>query len=96
MKKYFLKLYQYNTWANNRVLRCLETQGVADEKILSLMGHIVAAQFLWLYRIKALPPPNVKLWSQDSLPHITKQAVEIGKEWTDFIENTSNKAVIKA
>ena len=45
MKEYFLKLYQYNAWSNDRVLRCLERQQVSDEKILSVMGHVVAAQF---------------------------------------------------
>ena len=58
MKKYFLKLYQYNAWANKRVMDALNRQQVDDEKTLSLMGHIVAAQFLWLHRIKGLPPPD--------------------------------------
>lgn len=90
MKKYFLKLYAYNTWANVRVLTCLRAQQVDDEKILSLMGHIVAAQFLWLYRIKALPPPDVKLWGRYSLLQLTTQAEEIEKQWIGFIENTDN------
>ena len=38
MKKYFLKLYQYNAWANKRVLDCLTRQNVSDEKIMSLRG----------------------------------------------------------
>jgi len=44
MKRYFLKLYQYNAWANQRVLVCLEKQRVTHEKIISLMGHIAAAE----------------------------------------------------
>ncbi len=80
MKKYFLKLYEYNAWANSRVLHCLQGQEVADEKILSLMGHIVAAQFLWFYRIKTLPPPEMKLWGQYSLSQLTKMAGDIEKQ----------------
>lgn len=90
MKKYFLKLYQYNAWANDRVLRCLKNQGVKDEKVLTLMGHIVAAQFLWLHRIKGLPAPDVKLWGSYTLAQVLELAPEAGKQWLDFVENTDN------
>ena len=70
MKQYFLKLYRYNAWSNKRVLGTLQRQNVRDEKILSLMGHIVAAQFLWLHRIKGLPAPDVKLWGEYSLEQL--------------------------
>jgi uncharacterized damage-inducible protein DinB len=90
MKEYFLKLYEYNAWANKRVLDCLSRQKVNEEKIMSLMGHVVAAQFLWLHRIKALPPPDVKLWGEYTLPQLTSMADEIGKRWLEFVQATSN------
>jgi uncharacterized damage-inducible protein DinB len=90
MKKYFLKLYQYNAWANKRVLSTLQRQQIRDEKILSLMGHVVAAQFLWLHRIKGLPPPDVKLWGQYSLEQLAVLAEKAGKEWLEFVESTDN------
>jgi uncharacterized damage-inducible protein DinB len=86
MKKYFLKLYQYNAWANNRVIRVLTTQSVSDEKILTLMGHVVAAQFLWLHRIKGLPPADVKLWGDYTLEKVTRMAEDAGKLWLEFVE----------
>ena len=88
MKEYFLKLYQYNEWANRRVLSCIDQQSVNDEKILSLMGHIVAAQFLWLHRIKALSPPDLKLWGSYTLPQLIKLAEDAGKQWIQFVEKT--------
>ncbi|MGC4022505.1 MAG: DinB family protein [Cyclobacteriaceae bacterium] len=86
MKKYFLKLYQYNAWANKRVLSCLKQQNVSQEKILSLMGHIAAAEMLWLHRIKNLPKPDVKLWSNYSLQEIEKMLIKIDPDWISFIE----------
>ena len=86
MKEYFLKLYQYNEWANRRVLSCIDRQKVNDEKILLLMGHIVAAQLLWLHRIKALSPPDLKLWGSYTLPQLTKLAEDAGKQWIQFVE----------
>jgi uncharacterized damage-inducible protein DinB len=80
MKKYFLKLYQYNAWSNKRVLGCLTRQNVRDEKILTIMGHIVAAQFLWLHRIKGLPAPDVKLWGDYTLNQLQLLADDAGKK----------------
>lgn len=90
MKQYFLKLYQYNVWCNQRVLSAIKRQSVSDEKILSVLGHIVAAQYLWLHRIKGLPPAQVKLWGDYSLEQLMEMAAYIGKEWVDFIESTDD------
>lgn len=90
MKKYFLKLYQYNAWATQRVIATLIHQRVADEKIMSLLGHVVAAQFLWLHRIKGLPAPDVKLWGEYSLDQLTKMADDAGKQWLEFVESTDD------
>jgi uncharacterized damage-inducible protein DinB len=90
MKKYFLKLYQYNAWSNKRVLNCIKRQTVSDEKILTIMGHIVAAQFLWLHRIKGLPPPDVKLWGTYTLDQLLVMAEDAGKKWIDFVESTDD------
>jgi uncharacterized damage-inducible protein DinB len=90
MKEYFLKLYQYNAWSNARVLKCLQRQNVEDEKILTLMGHIVAAQFLWLHRIKGLPQPDVKLWGTYRLEDLKPMAEDAGKRWLKFVESEDN------
>lgn len=90
MKKYFLKLYQYNAWANKRVLGSLKRQQVNDEKILSLMGHVVAALFLWLHRIKGLPPPDVKLWGEYSLEQLLALSEKAVQEWLNFVDSTED------
>jgi uncharacterized damage-inducible protein DinB len=90
MKKYFLKLYQYNAWASDRVLKCLNSQSIKDEKVLTLMGHIVAAQFLWLHRIKGLPAPKVKLWGSYTLAQLLDMADDAGKQWIEYVESTDD------
>lgn len=90
MKKYFSKLYQYNAWANQRVLHCLERQSVTDEKILSLMGHVAAAETLWLHRIRGLPKPTVKLWDNYSLGELETMFEGIDHQWLQYIEATEN------
>jgi uncharacterized damage-inducible protein DinB len=90
MKKYFLKLYQYNAWATKRVVGTLVRQKVNDAKILSLLGHVVAAQFLWLHRIKGLPAPDVKLWGEYTLEQLIAMSEKASAQWLEFVESTDN------
>jgi uncharacterized damage-inducible protein DinB len=90
MKKYFLKLYQYNAWANQRVMNILVQQKVNNEQILTIMGHILAAQFLWLHRIKGLPAPDLKLWGSYTLGELTGLTEKAAREWLDFVETTED------
>jgi uncharacterized damage-inducible protein DinB len=90
MKEYFLKLYRYNEWANRRVLGAIETQQVTHEKILSIFSHQLSANFLWLHRIKGLPPPDVELWKTYT-PERLRQMVDDGsRQWLEFIDATDN------
>jgi uncharacterized damage-inducible protein DinB len=90
VKKYFLKLYAYNYWSNKRVLGAIQEQNVTDSKILQLMGHVLAAQYLWLHRIKGLPAPDVKLWGEYTLIKLLEMAEDVGNQWIDFVESTDN------
>ena len=90
MKKYFLKLYHYNEWANRRVLKAIVDQEVQDEKILSLFSHQMTANFLWLHRIKGLPPPPYDLWKTYSLNELARMVDDASKDWLDFIQTNDD------
>jgi uncharacterized damage-inducible protein DinB len=86
MKEYFLKLYQYNAWANRKVIAALEKQNVTDEKTLGIFGHLVSAQFIWLNRIKDLPKSSFQLWGKYSLAELRSMIEESAGLWNDFIQ----------
>lgn len=90
MKPYLLKLYQYNAWANKRVLDCMYRQNVSDEKILSLMSHVLSAQFIWLNRIKGLPTSPFPLWQLYKLNELITMASDVGQNWLTFIEESES------
>lgn len=90
MKDYFVRLYQYNQWANGRVLGALESQKVDNEKILTLMSHVVSALFIWLSRIEGKSPDAYPLWKQYPLEELLKMNDEITKRWIKFVEGTDN------
>ncbi len=90
MKEYFLKLYQYNDWANRRVIDCLEGQDVRDEKILRIFGHLVCAQLIWFNRIKGLPKSTLQLWGDYSLSELKSIAKEASLCWLELIDEESS------
>lgn len=90
MKHYFLKLYQYNQWANQRVLDCLLGQKVKDDQVLKLMSHVVSALFIWLSRIEGKSPAPYPLWKVYPLDTLVAMNGEITKRWLDFVERTDD------
>lgn len=90
MKKYFLKLYQYNQWANKRVFDCLRRQEVKDEKMLTIMSHVVSALFIWLSRIEGKSPAAYPLWKQYSLDELVTMNSEITDRWLKFVEENDS------
>jgi len=90
MKPYFLKLYQYNDWANKKVINCLKTQRVADDKILTLMSHTLSALFIWLARIQDQSTKPFPLWQKYNLTELENMASTIGQNWLSFIDENEN------
>jgi len=90
MKKYFLKLYQYNEWANKRLIHCLKTQHVEDDKILTLMSHILSALSIWLARIQGRSTSPFPLWKKYTLIELEHMSKTINGQWIEFIESSDN------
>ena len=90
MRKYFVYLYQYDAWANKRAIECLRRQNVKDKKILRLMGHILVAQFVWLHRVKDLPPPDLSLWGDYELKELVAMSEQVSDQWLQFLDDTDD------
>jgi len=90
MKQFFLKWYRYNAWANRTIIACLERQSVNDEKILTILGHLVSANFIWLNRIKGLPKSEFKLWGDYSLSQLKQMVEDADAQWMDFLKNNDD------
>jgi uncharacterized damage-inducible protein DinB len=90
MKEYFLKLYQYNAWANRKVIDCMKRQQVDHDRSLLLMSHLLSALFIWLNRIKGLPTSPFPLWEQYKLSELETMVEDSSRNWLEFIESTDN------
>ena len=50
IKRYFIELFEYNLWANERLLKVIADSGTNDPYILETTSHLISAQIIWLHR----------------------------------------------
>lgn len=77
MKNYFINLFNYDKYANELIAKAISAAG-QPEKSMQLMGHLLAAQQVWLNRCLALTPAMVELW-----PALGGKTVKLGDQITD-------------
>ena len=65
MKKQITTLYEYQKWANTRILDAMAQQTEQDEKCLELMAHILLSELVWYSRIEG--KPELPVWAKKSL-----------------------------
>jgi len=87
MKKYFIDLFEYNNWANDKIL--LKLQSVACEfkgnNPIKILSHIISSQDTWLERVKGTKSYNIFLWDEYSIQEIEILSLDSHKRWIRFI-----------
>lgn len=57
---YFKKLFDYDFWANERMLAAMEGTSDLNEEAIKKMNHLLMAKALWLSRlIPGMPTPDL-------------------------------------
>ncbi len=87
MKRYFIELYEYNFWANQRLIKVIADARVTDPFILKIMSHLVSAQIIWLHRIEGLPTSPFPLWEVYNIREIESMIDESNTRWINFFKN---------
>jgi uncharacterized damage-inducible protein DinB len=89
--------FAYNAWANGQSLRSLDTAATVPDRAREVMAHILAAESLWLRRLKK-PAPELDLWPPLSLTQCCLLADEVWCHWAAFLacmtEQTLNEEIL--
>jgi len=75
MKSYFIRLFNYNQFANRQIAAHILKTGITG-KPTKLMTHLLVAEQIWLARCKGQHAQGTKLWpdwSADSYEDIINQ-----------------------
>jgi uncharacterized damage-inducible protein DinB len=87
MKEYFLRLYQYNHWANQRYMELFLSSETIPEKVQLLASHILTAQSNWLDRIQGIKREPLPIWTMMELGKLQQMAEENNNRWIEFLES---------
>jgi uncharacterized damage-inducible protein DinB len=86
MVEYFTKLFQYNRWANSHILQTLEDMPGPDREILKLYAHILAAQRIWLRRLRHQEYLSMSGWPDDTFAECKELSRASDAEWVAFLD----------
>lgn len=96
-KEYFQNLFEYESWANQKISRCIVAMSNPPEKAISIMSHIADAGTIWLSRVKGIPSP-VTVWQAFPKEKILSEVEKISAEYLNYlneIEEDDLKKVVK-
>ncbi len=87
MKKYFLDLFEYNNWANDKIILKLRDIDIEfpNPTPLKILSHIIASQDTWLERVKNTKSYNIFLWDEYSLQELEVLSLNSYKSWIKFL-----------
>ncbi len=88
MKDYFLRLYAYNQWANERYFSVCKELPHVPERIHLLFSHVVAAQQLWLKRILGEEDiASIHIWKTIPWEELHILSRETHLRWMNYLED---------
>jgi uncharacterized damage-inducible protein DinB len=96
---YLRRQFAYDEWANHEVLNAIRAAGGANQRSLQLMSHILAAELVWLERLKQ-QPQSVPVWPEPDLITAGDVSQSIsyrntkGEEWTSTIVDVLTHVVM--
>ncbi len=92
-KAYFRRQFDYDAWANAITVLSLEqVEGAIDERPLRVMGHIFAAQRLWLMRLIGEEVPlGIDLFPLHSIEECGEQCAEFIDFWKEYFKDLTPK-----
>jgi uncharacterized damage-inducible protein DinB len=90
MKQHYIKLFQYELWANQRIIDALEETKYPDERGLELLSHILAAQNNWLINVRK-ENSYVLLWEKKDLFECSQLLKNCTQGWINLINSLEEK-----
>lgn len=78
------QLFLYDEWANREALNSLRAAQAPPSRAVRLLAHIVAAQWLWLERIRGVPQ-SYPVWPEWTLEELERHVAGSGAAWREFL-----------
>lgn len=95
MKAHLIALFQYQDYANRKMLSKISEMPDPDESI-RLVSHLIHSQDKWLARLNREPDANVREWFGPSyaMDVIEAEWARSVKAWTDYLGSKTEEEVL--
>jgi uncharacterized damage-inducible protein DinB len=87
------RLFQYTNWANQAVLQLLQSLNVQPDRALSLFSHVLAAELVWLTRLRGEDSSALAIWPEFSLQACTELARANASAYRSYLDQLSEEAL---
>ena len=84
---HYRQLASYDAWANQEVISSFRA-GKPSARALNWLAHIVAAEHVWLSRIRGTKSPFA-VWPELTLDESAQQVAELGRAWKELLMDSS-------
>lgn len=84
MLEYIRRLFAYDDWANGEALRSLQAAGTPPPRSVKIMAHILAAEHVWLGRLKG-DRTAVEVWPGSDLDQSDQQRAKLRAHWRAYL-----------
>lgn len=82
---YLRRQFVYDGWANREVLKVIRAAGDENRRSLQLMSHILAAERVWLERLKQVPQ-SVPVWPEPDSAQCEAEATHLERQWLEYLK----------
>ena len=86
MKSYFINLFKYHAWANQKVIEGIISSRITEGKILKLLSHLFLAEKTWLQRLKLEKYDN-RFWIELTLEECNTLAENNEKQINAYLHS---------
>lgn len=81
---YLHRQFAYDLWANQETLRAIRAAGGGNRRSLQLMSHVIAAERVWLDRLRQVQQ-SVPVWPEPDLAWCEAKTAELGQAWLAYL-----------
>ncbi len=87
--RHFIKLIEYEKWANLKVYEAIVSASETDERALELFSHLLNINNMWLNLILE-QPQTLTLWEKHTIKKCKELILSNTLNWTKYLSSAEN------
>ena len=95
MLEHYIHSLEYNKWANSLIIKSLSENSPANQKVFSIVSHLIIAQILWLNRVKKETYEYRDFWQILSMKELENLSERNTSDWILYLRSQNGKDLQK-